>query len=483
MKKIYLIHFLLILSITPAVAVDRPNVLFIIADDLNCDIGAYGHYYVKTPNIDRLAQDGLLFENAFCNFPLCGPSRASFMTGLYPDQNNLHRNAVLIRDRVPDVVTMSQHFINNGYTAARVGKIYHYHNPRDIGTDGHDDPASWTERYNPRGRDKDEEDKIFSLVPGKFGGTLSWLAAGGEDEEQTDGMVATRAIKLMKKYRDSETPFFLAVGFFRPHTPYVAPKKYYDMYDKDRIRIPEVPEGYYETLPEPAKNTVRGKRIQNDLPAETVREVLQAYYATITFMDAQLGRVLDAVEELGLKDNTIILFTSDHGYHMGEHGHYQKQTLFENADRVPLIVSLPGRKGVLKRTNSIIEMVDFYRTLSDMAGLPDPGDKVSGVSFAPLFQNAKKKVRDNALTQSGAGYTLRTEKFRYTRWGEGGPDMIELYDRKKDPQEMHNLAGSPEFRKLIAKLDAALSERVAGASKRPEGLTVLKKPAKLRKKK
>ena len=242
------------------------NVLFIMTDDLNCNIGAYGHPLVKTPNIDRLASEGRLFENAFCNFPLCGPSRASFITGLYPEQNGVTVLRRLFRNYVPDAVTMSQHFMKNGYTATRVGKIYHYDNPRGVGTDGHDDPASWNERYNPRGRDKEEEDKIFSLRPGSFGATLSWLAADGTDEEQTNGMVATQSIELLKRYAKNETPFFLAVGFYKPHTPYVAPKKYFDLYNPADIEVPKIPEGYLESIPAPAKKTVTAFKDQIDLP-------------------------------------------------------------------------------------------------------------------------------------------------------------------------------------------------------------------------
>ena len=236
-----------------ATAKDKLNVLFIMTDDLNCNLGSYGHPLVKSPHIDRLASQGVLFENAYCNYPICGPSRASFMTGLYPEQTGVTVLRRMFRNYIPDVVTLSQHFMANGYTATRVGKIYYYDNPKGIGTDGHDDPQSWQMRINPRGRDKAEEDKIFSLKPGSFGAALSWLAADGTDEEQTDGMVATESIKLLEGYAKTERPFFLAVGFYKPHTPYVAPKKYFDLYDPDEIVVPELPEGYWNTLPAPAR--------------------------------------------------------------------------------------------------------------------------------------------------------------------------------------------------------------------------------------
>lgn len=461
----------------PAQPADRkPNVVFIIADDLNCNLGAYGHSLARTPNIDRLAARGLLFENAYCNQPLCGPSRASFMMGLYPEQNNIKGNAIRVRERVPDAVTLPQHFMAHGYRTARVGKIYHYNNPGDIGTPGHDDPASWTETYNPRGRDKDEQDKIVSIRPGSgFGATLSWLAAEGTDEEQTDGKVATVAVDLLKKYKDASEPFFLAVGFYKPHTPYVAPRKYFAMHDPAQITVPKVPAGYFESIPKAAAESLR-KKDQIDLPEEKARAAIHAYNATISFLDAQVGRVLEAIEALGLSDNTIIIFTSDHGYHMGEHGHFQKRTLFDAAGRVPLIVSYPGLKHRGQKTTAMVEMIDFYKTLSDLAGLGSPPAYVEGLSFRPVLQDPTARVRDCILTyleSFGEGHTLRTERYRFTSWSGGGPDRIELYDHVSDPAEMHNLAGDPGQAELIVQLEARLRQRVASALAAPQGLIVL----------
>ena len=231
----------------------KRNVLFLICDDLNCDLGAYGHPLVQSPNIDRLAARGVRFDRAHCQYPLCGPSRASFMTGLYPDQTLIRRNAVFLRQTLPRVVSMSQHFSQHGYRATRVGKIYHYNVPLHIGTGGHDDPYSWDQTINPRGRDRDDEPIIFSLRPGSFGGTLSWLAADGTDSEQTDAIAASEAIGVLETHAKEKTPFFLAVGLYRPHTPYVAPKKYFQMYPRSKIAVPTVPEGYFATLPQPAE--------------------------------------------------------------------------------------------------------------------------------------------------------------------------------------------------------------------------------------
>jgi iduronate 2-sulfatase len=234
---------------------DRPNVLFLICDDLNCDLACYGHPLVKSPNIDRLASRGVRFERAYCQYPLCGPSRASFMTGLYPDQTLIRTNSICVRETLPDVQTMPQLFRRSGYYATRIGKIYHYNVPKHIGTGGHDDPYSWDRTINPTGRDKDDEHLIFSLRKGSFGGTLSWLAAEGTDAEQTDGIAAAEAVRLLEQFGKQDKRFFLAVGLYRPHTPYVAPKKYFEMYPAEDIVVPNVPEGYYESIPTPARDS------------------------------------------------------------------------------------------------------------------------------------------------------------------------------------------------------------------------------------
>ncbi|MEX0331163.1 MAG: sulfatase [Puniceicoccaceae bacterium] len=456
-----------------AMATDRPNVLFIMTDDLNCNIGAYGHPLVRTPHIDRLAEEGLLFENAFCNFPLCGPSRASFMTGLYPDQNGVTRLRRMFRRYVPDAVTLSQHFMNNGYAVARVGKIYHYDNPGGIGTNGHDDPLSWEERINPRGRDKEEQhliEVIRGISTDKIGGTLSWMAAGGDDLEQTDGMVATESIALMREYTAQGRPFFLAVGFYKPHTPFVAPRKYFDLYDPEEIEIPRVPDGYFNTLPAPAVKTLTVKKAQLDLPEATQREVIHAYYATISFLDAQVGRLITALEELELKDHTIVLFSSDHGYHMGEHDHFQKQTLFEDADRVPLILSVPGMASAGKRTPAIVEMIDFYRTLTELAGLEQPPSYIQGKSMVSVLNDPEKQTRESALTQHYEGYTIRTKRYRYTYWPDANGLNAELYDRLNDPAEMVNLAGHANYEDVQMQLHALWKQRVEEAKAIPDGL-------------
>ena len=392
------------------------------------------------------------------------------MTGLYPDQTLVRRNAIYIREHVPNVVTIPQMFRRNGYFATRIGKIYHYNVPRHIGTSGHDDPYSWNATINPRGRDVDDEPKIFSLRPGQFGGTLSWLAADGRDEEQTDGIAATEAIRLLEKYGRSGQQFFLAVGLFRPHTPYVAPKKYFQLYPLESIRVPKMAAGYTETLPGPARATILRKKDQVNLREELARQAIQAYYASITFADAQLGRILDALRRSGLDDNTVVVFTSDHGYHMGEHGHYQKTTLFENADRVPLIIAGPGVTATGQATAGLAEMVDFYPTLADLCGVKAPGT-VSGVSLVPLLTDPKRTVRESALTQYATGYSLRTARYRYTEWGVDGASGSELYDRQNDPAELVNLSKRKDLAATQKRLSGLLRNRVSLARKKPAGLT------------
>ncbi len=466
-----------------SIAQDKPrklNVLYIVSDDLNNSLGCYGHSQVKSPRIDELAKRGVRFDRAYCQFPLCNPSRSSFLTGLRPDQNGVHNNAFVFRDKIPDVVTMPQLFQRNGYFVARVGKLYHYGVPNQIGTDGLDDPPSWQKVINPKGRDKDDEDKIFSIDGKKsFGGTLSWLAADGTDEEQTDGKAAEAAIGLLEQNKDK--PFFLAVGFYRPHTPYVAPKKYFAMYPADQVPLAKMPADDRKDIPDPA---IPVKNANYGLDEKLQREAVQAYFASITFMDQQVGKLLDALDRLKLRENTIVVFHSDHGYHLGEHGLWQKQSLFEESARVPLIVSVPGMTTAGQGSPRIAELVDVYPTLADLCGLKAP-ENLPGKSLSPLLakpdatwnkvavtqvfrgggQPAKAKAGAKQDKQPAApagfkGYSVRSERYRYTQWDDGKRGT-ELYDHEKDPQEITNLAERPEMADVVKEMKGKLAEVIA----------------------
>ena len=448
---------------------EKLNVLLIVADDLNCDLGAYGNFVVQTPNIDQLAQRGVLFENAHNQYPLCGPSRASFMTGMYTNQTKITKNNMNLRNSVPDVISLGQRFRQQGYQSVRIGKMFHYDNPSAIGTSGNDDIYSWDQTVNPYGRDKIEEYKINTLKPRRYGGTLSWLAADGKDEEQTDGIGTSEAIKKLNDFANSDTPFFLAVGFYRPHTPFVAPKKYFDLYDREKIEIPESSNDYLKTLPKPAAKSIRAKKNQLNLEKERAQEIKEAYYATISFVDAQVGRILDQLEASGLDKNTIVVFTSDHGYHMGEHGHWQKQTLFESATRVPLIISTPNSENKGSISKSPVELIDLYPTLMDLTEISTP-QHVVGKSLDSLLKNVNASVRGSALTRWRNGYSIKTKRYRFTKWGINGELGYELYDHKTDKEELINLARNQDYSEIIDSLKLVIEQRISEASIKPEGL-------------
>jgi len=453
----------------PELSNKKLNVLFIIADDLNCDIGVYGNKVVKTPNIDKLIENGTLFLNAHCQYPLCGPSRASFMTGMYSNQTKMTKNNIFLRNTVPDVITIGQRFRQQGYQSVRIGKIFHYDNPSTIGTSGIDDIYSWDQTINPYGRDKLEEYKINTLIPRRYGGTLSWMASDGVDEEQTDGIGATEAIKKLENFSNTGENFFLAVGFFRPHTPFVAPKKYFDLYSKDDIVIPKSSPDYLKTIPIPAAKSVRAKKNQINLEEDLAKEIKQAYYATISFVDAQVGRIINQLKQTGLDKNTIVVFTSDHGYHMGEHGHWQKQTLFNNATKVPLIINVPGKDYISKISNSPVELIDIFPTLMDLTNIVAPSHVV-GESLKPIIENKSSFVRKNALTRWRNGYSIGTERFRLTKWDINGDFQYELYDHKFDEEELNNLALDSSYSLIRDSLIQTINRRIIQADMKPEGI-------------
>jgi len=473
-----LLLFVLVFGCKKSNTIDKNqklNVLFIIADDLNCDLGSYGHPQVISPNIDKLAKNGTLFGNVHNQYPLCGPSRASFMTGMYTDQTKMTNNNVLLRTTVPDVITMGQRFRQQGYRSVRIGKIYHFDNPSSIGTSSADDIYTWDQTINPYGRDKIDEYKINTLTPRQYGGTLSWLAADGTDEEQTDGIGATEAIEQLESFSKTGQNFFLAVGMYRPHTPFVAPKKYFDMYDRNSIEIPYngSNDEYLKTIPKTAANSIRLKKNQIKLNLKSnkklAQEIKEAYFATTTFVDAQIGRILKKLKQTGLDKNTIVVFTSDHGYHLGEHGHWQKQTLFDNSTRVPLIFSGPGIESNVRIENSPVELIDIYPTLMDLTGIESP-DHVVGKSLKPVFENNNFKTRNSALTRWRNGYSIKTENFRLTKWGENGELGYELYDHRNDKEELKNLVSNTSYSSLLDSMKIEIDIRIANAKLKPKGV-------------
>ena len=437
----------------------RPNVLLIMADDLNDDMGTFGHPMVKTPNLDRLAARGVRFERAYTQFPLCSPSRVSLLTGLRPDTTKIYELQTDFRTILPDVVTLPQMFRKNGYVAARVGKIYHYGNPGQIGTSGLDDPASWDLVVNPSGVDKDEETKLTNLTPARgLGSALAYYASPAADEEHTDGKVASEVIALLEKNKDR--PFFIGAGFYRPHCPFIAPRKYFDMYPLDRIAAPKWSPGDVEKVPPPAWFTTPPNW---DVGDDGVRATIQAYYASISFLDANVGRVLDALDRLGLAGNTVVVFISDHGYLLGERGQWMKQMLFERSARAPLIIAGPGVTAKGQPSRRIVEFLDLYPTLADLSGVTPPSG-LHGRSLRPLLKDPRAAWTHPAVTQVRRGNakegffmgsSVRTEHWRYVEWDEGKRGT-ELYDEAADPSELRNLAGDPARASVVAGLKETL---------------------------
>ncbi|MDA1055389.1 MAG: sulfatase [Planctomycetota bacterium] len=448
-------------------AESRPNVLFIVSDDLNNSLGCYGHPQVKSPNIDRLADRGVRFERSYCQFPLCGPSRNSMLTGLYPNSTGILQNSQIFRQTIPQQISLPQAFRRAGYFAARIGKLYHYNVPKSVGTNGHDDPGSWELELNPAGCDRLlEEPDIFSLRKDSFGGTLSWYASPRGDLLHTDGMLASDAEWVLERCaRDKSRPFFLAVGFYRPHTPYVAPAHYFDGYPKQEMPLVQ---GVEEDLKDLPADALGSHKREHELLTDDLRQqAIQAYFASITFMDAQVGRVLNKLDELGLAENTIVVFTSDHGYHLGEHGLWQKMSLFEESARVPLIIAAPGasKNGGVAATP--VGLIDLYPTLTKLCGVAAPVN-IQGQDLRPILSDPTEVGRGWAISQvtrggrgkGTCGFTLRTPRWRYTQWDQGRRGR-ELYDHENDPLEQTNLADVAEHAKRVAEFSETLQEAAA----------------------
>jgi uncharacterized sulfatase len=467
---------ILVLAITVIIAfpafanaqAKKKNVLLIISDDLNNRLGCYGDALAKSPNIDRLAKKGMTFNRAYCQFPLCNPSRASFMTGRRPDVTKIYENATNFRQNIPDTVTMAELFRRAGYFVMRIGKIYHYGVPGQIGTSGLDDEKSWEKFINPIGRDKKEEDLLTNYTPKKpakagvstLGAALAWHASESADDAHTDGIGATEAIKALEQKRDR--PFFLAVGFYRPHVPWIAPKNYYDQFSLDKMKMPVEPADIRKGVPAAAFAI---NPPNYGIKDEECRNSIRAYYASVSFMDAQVGRLLDAMDRLNLWEDTIVIFISDHGWLLGEHGCWQKMHLFEESARVPMIIAAPNSKAPGKSCDRVAELIDIYPTVADLCGVK-LAHAVDGMSLKKQLDDPTLPFKKGAYTQvtRGApkkdgfmGYSVRTERWRYNEW-DAGKKGVELYDHQNDPKEHKNLANDAKYVKVIEEMRALLHE-------------------------
>jgi uncharacterized sulfatase len=424
----------------PAPAAPRPNVLLIVADDLNVQLGTYGKA-VQTPNIDRLARLGRRFDAAYTPFPLCNPSRASLMTGWHPARTRVWDNAVRTRELLRGARTLERVFREAGYFTVRFGKIYHFDEEYewDLAEDAPPDPPIQDASGETRRRRKVRfEDK--------------WEASALPDAELPDGRTARRAAQLLVESR--ERPLFLAVGFVRPHGPWIAPKRYFDLYPEDRLVLPSYPEDELDDVPDAAVSY----GAEPPIPPGEHKKALAAYLACVSFVDAQLGVVLEALDRGDLWRNTVVVFLSDHGIHRGEHGLWRKNTLFEESARVPLLIAAPGLREPGQATSRLAELTDVYPTLLDLAGLP-PVPDLDGVSLAPLLKDPSRVVRNAAFTTTERGGKLaasvRTERHRLTLWPDGSR---ELYDHATDPEERTNRASDPSLVAVATELSRLAAE-------------------------
>ena len=467
MKTLLLLPILFLLPFTAMHAAAKPNVLFIISDDLTATApSCYHPDAARTPAIDRLAGQGTRYTRAYCQFPVCGPSRASLMSGYYPHGSGTMGYVSGRKQIGPDRMTWSQHFARHGYHTARVSKIFHMGVPGDIerGTDGADDPASWHERHNSQGPEWKTagDSELLENNPGgtlkvKGGNTLEYVKADGDDLIHSDGKTAEKTCELLRKFKsEPDRPFFLAVGFVRPHVPFVAPRKYFEPYPWQKVTLPRKLAGDWDDIPVAGINYKTSVNL--NLNEEQEKKAVAAYYASVEFMDAQVGKLLKTLEDEGLDKNTIVIFTSDHGFHLGEHDFWMKVSLMEESVRVPLIIRAPGgQPGVC---GSFVELVDLYPTVSELCGLPVPG-QIQGKSLAKTLADPTHAVRDAVFSVNGGSMLLRDAQWAYIRHGPDGTQGRQLYDMLKDPGQYTNLAGNPEFADTVRDMDQRLNRRLA----------------------
>ena len=455
----------------------KPNVLFVVVDDLRPQLGCYGQDWILSPNIDRLAQDGLLFERAYCQQAICAPSRASVLSGCRPDTTTIYGLRTPLRTAMPDVISLPQHFRKNGYETVSVGKVYHH---------AKDDLQGWsTEPFQSKGDWKGRgyltDEAIEAIIrcdreqeamgSSRRGLGPAYEAADVADEGYHDGKDALAAIRELQRLATLERPFFLGLGFHKPHLPFAAPKRYWNMYDPAAIPLaanPFAPEGVTEfSLTDFGElRGYFGMPKEGRIPDDLARNLIHGYAACVTYMDAQLGKVLDELQALGLAENTVILLWGDHGWKLGEHDSWSKHTNFEIDARAPMLVSTPQTRGTAQRTSALVEFVDMYPSLCELCGLPVP-DHCEGTSFAPLIGDPEQPWKRAAFSQyprrngEVMGYTMRTARYRYTEWQDRASGEVlarELYDHQSDPQENVNQVAYPEAAALVDELSAMLAQ-------------------------
>lgn len=445
----------------------RKNILFLISDDLGAQsLGCYGNPQCKTPAIDALAKRGVRFTRSYCQFPVCGPSRAALMSGMYAQSIGVMGNggASQFTARLGDRLTMTGLFKSQGWNSLRVSKIYHMRIPGDItaGVHGPDHAASWTERYSVHAPEWFSKGKAYNLSNERlrfqkdkhynlgFGGAFYVVEGNTDGTEQPDVLAADKAIELLGKQGDK--PFFLAVGFVRPHVPLVAPASFYEPYPADQMKLPASVENDQADIPKLgiSKNSKR-----SGLTADTQkRRVLRAYYASVAFMDRQVARVLKALDDNGLREDTIVVFTADHGYHLGEHDFWQKLSLHEESARIPLIISGPGIKAA--ESDALSQQIDIYPTLAELCGLAVP-KHVQGKSLAKVLADPEQTVHQEVYCTNKKGHLLRTARWAYLSWRDG---TAELYDMVKDPRQFTNLAEQKQYAPAVAELSKRLREKL-----------------------
>lgn len=415
---------------------DAPvNVLFIVVDDLNNTLGCYGHPVVNTSNIDKLASEGILFRNAYCDFAVCNPSRSSFLTGLRPETLGILDNRTPLKGVLGERITLPALFRQNGYHTVNIGKVFN-------GSVEKNDPNAWDEEYHFGATELGRQGVGRNMSQGQLA-WCRWLEAEGTDEDQPDGQTAAKAIEFLKK--DHDKPFFLAIGFAKPHDPFNAPKKYFERYPLEKCTPPSVPEGWEP----PYDYTLPGQTaVFNNFSDRDKREFLRSYYACTSFMDAQLGKVMDALEEQELTENTMVVFFGDHGYHLGEHNWWNKVTVYEKCNNAPLIIVNGDQSVAGKETDAMVEFIDFYPTLASCCNLEGVPEYLEGESFEEILRNPAEPFRDHVsiITRRGGfiGRSVKTREWRYTEW-DGGARGTELYDEINDPLEYNNLSSEEGY--------------------------------------